>query len=32
VQVMRGATGRLKTIRVAGDAAALAARLEPLLA
>ncbi len=32
VQVMRGATGRLKTVRIAGDAAALAARLEPLLA
>lgn len=32
VQVTRGATARLKTIRVAGDPAALSARLEALTA
>jgi uncharacterized protein YggU (UPF0235/DUF167 family) len=32
VVVARGATARLKTIRIAGDPAAMAARLEPFLA
>jgi len=32
VQVARGATARLKTLRIAGDPAAMAARLEQLLA
>jgi uncharacterized protein (TIGR00251 family) len=32
VAVARGATARLKTIRIAGDPAAMAARLEPFLA
>jgi uncharacterized protein (TIGR00251 family) len=32
LQVVRGATARRKTIRIAGDPAAILAKLEPLLA